>query len=112
MSFTYQGDISSANAIWSSPSWHYRKSLKDKYNKLFLECLAEKEFTKFKSFELIAFYHSRHDCDNLCMLHKILVDSIKGVWVENDGPKFYKGTATFFDPSLPKNTVEYHFIGQ
>lgn len=108
----YTGDITSANKIWSSGHWKIRSNTKQKFEKIFSILLLEAKLKKLSEFSLVTFYNSRHDVDNLSTLQKILVDSMKGVYIEDDSSKCYKSTHTVFDSSLTKGTIEFHIIGR
>lgn len=106
----YTGDISSSNKIWSSSHWRTRSATKQKYEKIFTILLLQYKIKKITEFSLVTFYNTRHDTDNLQTLQKILVDTMKGSYVEDDTSKFYKSTHTIFDSTLPKGTVEFHIL--
>lgn len=61
---------------------------------------------------MFIFYNSRHDCDNLSSLGKIMADTIKGKYLPDDNTKHYKSTHIIFDGDLKKGTVEFHLIGK
>jgi hypothetical protein len=109
---TYNGDISSANKIWSGVHFSVRSAMKNKYAKIFNTLLLEAKVKKMDEMSLVTFYRSRHDVDNLSSLTKVMADCIKGSFIEDDNPKFYKSTHTIFDESLPKGTIEFHLIGK
>jgi len=108
---TFNGDITSANKLWSSPHWSARSATKNKYSKIFKVLLLEAKVKKLEEFSLFIFYSTKHDCDNLSCIGKILVDTMKGVYVPDDDSRYYKSTHTIFDKSLPKGTVEFHIVG-
>jgi Holliday junction resolvase RusA-like endonuclease len=65
-----------------------------------------------QEFSLVTFYNTRHDCDNLSMIAKVLVDCMKDRYVVDDTNSVYKSTHTIFDPKLPRGVVEFHLIGK
>lgn len=108
---TYDGDVTSANKIWEARHWSIRSAIKTKYSKIFKVLLLHAKVTKLSEFSLFIFYSTRHDCDNLFCLAKILVDTMKEVYVPNDDTRYYKSTHTIFDSNLPKGTIEFHLVG-
>lgn len=109
----YDGDITSANVVWSGGHWSQRSATKQKFEKIFTILLLEARITKpLTEFSLVVFYNTKHDCDNLSTIQKIFVDAMKGTYVADDTSKFYKSTHTIFDSVLPKGTVEIHIIGK
>jgi hypothetical protein len=109
---TYTGDITSANKIYSSQHWSIRSALKNKYSKSFKILLLEARVKKMSELSLFTFYNSRHDVDNLFMLNKVMMDTIKGDYLPEDSSKYYKSTHTIFDSDLPKGTVEFNLVGK
>jgi hypothetical protein len=110
--FFYDGEITSANKIWQSPHWAVRSGIKNKYAKIFTILMLEAKFKKVEEMNLVIFYKSRHDVDNLFALMKIWADSIKGTYIPDDSNKYYKSTHIIYDNSLEKGNVEFHLIGK
>lgn len=108
----YDGEITSANVVWSGGHWKKRSDVKQKFEKIFTILLLQAKIKPpLVEFSLVVFYNTKHDCDNLSTIQKIFVDAMKGTYVADDTSKFYKGTHTIFDSNIPKGTVEFHIIG-
>lgn len=110
--FDYSGEIVSFNQVYSGGHWSKRASVKNKYSKSFSILLLEAKVKPLTEMSLIALYSSRHDCDNLGYIMKMLVDTMKDVYIVNDGNKIYKSTHTIYDNSLLKGTIQFHIVGR
>lgn len=110
--FIYDGDITSANSVWSSSHWSKRSATKQKFEKIFTALLLQAKVKTMVEFSVVTFYNTRHDLDNLSTIEKIMCDCLKGTYVQDDSSKFYKSKHTIFDSTLPKGTVEFHLIGK
>jgi hypothetical protein len=108
----WDGEITSTNKFYEARHWTVRSSLKIKYAKIFDALLLQAKVKPMKEISVVTFYCNRMDCDNLSIMTKMLVDTMKGKYIENDGTKFFKMTLTAFDESLPKGTVEFHLLGR
>jgi len=108
----YNGKIASTNEFYEARHWSVRAGLKVKWSKIFDVLLIQAKVKPLKEFSVFIFYSSRHDADNLSIMGKMLVDTMKGKYIENDINRFYKSTHTIHDSSLPKNTFEFHIIGK
>jgi hypothetical protein len=109
---TYDGEISSANKIWSGGHWSQRSAMKTKYHKIFEILLLQAKVKPLKEMSIVTLFNSRHDVDNLFSLSKCLADTIKGKYILEDNNKLYKMTLTAHDDKLPKGVVEFHIIGK
>lgn len=108
----YTGEASSANKIWSSVHWSVRSAIAQKFHNIFGILLLEAKVKPMKEMCIVLFYNSRFDCDNTSTLAKILADTIKEKYLEDDRTEFYKGLALVFDSSLPKNTYEFNILAK
>lgn len=109
-SVTYRGKIFSLNDLYRQGHWGVRKSLKNRYKSDFLALLQEGEVKFCNKFYVAIFYNTRHDPDNVIGVAKVLVDSMKDIYIPDDNKKFYKGIMIFPDETLDKNTVEFLII--
>jgi hypothetical protein len=122
MEFTivYQGQGISWNDIYANSgknAWKIRKSLVDKYKKIFTILILEAKLPWMDEYEVALFYNSRHDLDNCGAMSKILVDVLKqkregGIvtqrgWVYDDSKKYYKKLTIAPDESLENNTFKF-----
>ena len=108
---TYEGKAVSWNTLYSQGHWKKRSDLKIKYQKIFTILLLEAKVKPMDDFMIVIFYNNRMDVDNVSVNSKWLADVIKGAYVEDDSNDLYRGLMIFHDPSLPKNTIEFHIIG-
>lgn len=104
---TYTGVAFSINDIYGSNNWRVRKGVVDKYKNIFIWLIKEQKLPKIDKYIITLFYNSRHDADNTAGVLKVMGDSLKTQWVENDDPRFCKGVASYYDPSLPHNTFKF-----
>jgi len=65
-----------------------------------------------KEMFLVIFFNTRHDCDNIVLTAKFLLDTMKGKYIEDDTSKFYKGIQIVHDSELPKGQLEMHILGK
>lgn len=104
----YSGPGFSLNDIYGSNNWRVRKGVVDKYKNIFIWLIKEQKLPKIDKYIITLFYNSRHDADNTVgAMIKVLGDSLKTEWIEDDGPRFCKGVASYYDPSLPHNTFKF-----
>ena len=59
-----------------------------------------------QKFSLHLRYNSKHDVDNLSLLGKLAVDTMKGRYIPDDTKKHYRGIHVQVDEELPHN----HFV--
>lgn len=102
--FTHSGPVPSNNKAYSGMHWTKRKALADKWHLVFGSYLRAAGVKPMERFTLHLRYNSRHDCDNLSLLQKLAVDTMKGRYVPDDTKKHYRGTHTEVDEALPNNT--------
>ena len=105
---TYSGEIISTNKFYSSGHWTMRSAFKNKFVKIFSTLLLEAKVKPFESFDLRLVYNSRHDLDNLSMMCKVFTDSLKGKYVKDDTPKYFKSLHISHDNTLAKNTIDFY----
>jgi hypothetical protein len=108
---TYTGEVTSMNKVWSATSWHMRSAMKIKFAKIFTVLLHEAKVSEMSEMSVVMFYNSRVDVDNAIVGCKILMDCVKGAYLKDDSSKHYKALFMVHDPALPKNTYQYHLIG-
>lgn len=108
----WDGDIVSTNKFYEARHWSVRSGLKQKFSKIFDVLLLQGKVKPMGEMSLVIFYNNRMDCDNLSIMGKMLVDTMKGKYIENDGNKIYQSTHTIFDKSLPKGVAEIHILGK
>jgi len=89
-----------------------RSALKNKYAKKFRILLTECKAIWLDEFSLVVYYNTLHDCDNIQLMSKICVDTMKKVYIKNDGFNIYKSFHVIKDKSLPKGTIEFNFVGK
>jgi len=117
---TYEGQGLSWNDIYANSgknAWKIRKSLVDKYKKIFTILLLEAKMSWLEAFDLTIEYNSRHDCDNVGCMGKTLVDAMKQEregdtvirkgWVYDDSKKYFKGFHILVNESLENNTFKF-----
>jgi hypothetical protein len=109
---SYDGEIASFNQVYSGSHWGKRAAVKNSYSRIFSTLLLEAKVKPMTAISLIVFYNTKHDVDNLSYVMKMLVDTMKGTYIQNDGNKIYQSTHTIHDPSLPKGLVQFHIIGR
>ncbi len=102
------GKLVSNNQFYSAGHWAIRSALKNKWVKIYSILCLEAKVKPFETFELEMKYNSNHDPDNCVANAKFFLDSIKGVYVEDDSSKFLTGLSIRRDKSLPKNTIEFY----
>lgn len=107
---TYDGEMSSANKVWSSPHWSARSAMKNKYSDIFSILFLQAKIKPIEEMVIVLFYNSRLDVDNTCSGCKVFADSIKGKYIKDDSPRFYKGLFLIYDSDLPKNQYEFQII--
>jgi len=102
------GKLVSNNQFYSAGHWAIRSALKNKWIKIYSTLQAQAGMQPFKSFYLRVLYNSKHDIDNCCANVKFFADAMKGVYVKDDGPEYFKGFSIERNTSLPKNTIEFY----
>jgi hypothetical protein len=108
----YSGKIISFNQLYSGGHWGKRQGYKNTYGKIFSSlCLAAK-IQPMQELFLVVFYNTRHDCDNIVLSAKFLLDVMKGKYITDDSSKYYKGILVHYDSSLPRGVLEFHILGK
>ncbi len=100
----YSGKAPSLNDWYSGKHWYQRQNTKNKYGKIFGDLLEAAGVEKMDRFKVSILFNSRLDTDNVVGLSKILVDTMKGVYIKEDNKKFYRGLLIQPDETLPTNT--------
>lgn len=108
----WDGEIVSTNKFYEARHWTVRAGLKVKYTKIFEPLLLQAKVKPFKELSLVVFYNTRFDVDNLSIMGKMLIDVMKGKYIENDTNKTFVSTHTICDKTLKKGMVEFHLIGK
>lgn len=116
----YKGQGISWNDIYANSgknAWMVRKSIVDKYKKIFTILLLEAKLPWLEEYEVTLRYNSRHDADNAGANVKCLLDCIKqerkdGIvisrgWAYDDSNKFCKAVHLVYDESLENNTFKF-----
>jgi hypothetical protein len=104
---TYQGEIVSSNAFYSSKHWSFRSAAKNKFKEIFTILLLQARVKKFSEFSLELEYRSKHDVDNVGIMAKFFADTLKDKYVVDDTPKYFKSLKITYNPSLAKNTIQF-----
>jgi len=107
----YDGEVISFNKLYSGGHWSKRSGLKTRFHRIFNVLLLEAKVEPMKEMFLVIFYNTRHDCDNIVLTGKFLLDAMKGKYLVDDTSKYYKGIQIVHDSNLPKGTLELHLIG-
>lgn len=108
----YTGEMSSLNSVWSSQHWSIRQAMMKKFHKIYHTLLLEAGMKRMKEMCIVLFYNSRMDVDNTSIAAKVLADTIKEKYIEDDRTEFYKGLVLVHDSSLPKNTYEFNILAK
>lgn len=108
---THKGEIVSDNVFYEARHWTVRSGFKNKYKKIFTILLLESKVKKMSEIALVVRYNTNHDVDNTSIMGKMLVDTMKGIQIENDGKKFYKTRVTQYDSTIEKGTIEFNILG-
>jgi len=116
----YKGQGVSWNEIYGSSgknAWKVRKTLVDKYKKIFTILLLEAKLPWFEEYDLTLFYNSRQDPDNASCSIKMFADAfkqdrlgdtiLKKGWVYDDSKKYCKGVHIIPDETLENNTFKF-----
>lgn len=109
---THEGRIISWNILYSQNHWTKRNALQKDYHKIFTILTKQAKVKKMDEMTILAFYNSKSDVDNVTIMCKWLADVLKESKIEEDDTRFYKGIMVFFDPSLKKNSMEFHILGK
>lgn len=117
---TYTGQIVSHNDIYGSNNWRVRKTIVDKYKKIFGYLFKEAKMPWFEQFGLVIHFNSKHDTDNISELGKLALDVFKekrekGIIVQkghvhDDTKKHSRLFCIVPDETLPINTAVLTFI--
>lgn len=108
----WDGEIVSFNQLYSGGHWSKRSGIKNKFHKIFGGLLLEAKVKPMTEVFLTIFFNTRHDCDNIVLTGKFLLDTMKGTYIPDDTSKYYKGIQIIHDSSLPKGRLELHLIGK
>src|SRR5690349_5785867 len=81
----WDGEIVSTNAFYQSRHWSIRAGHKIKFEKIFDVLLLQAKVKPMKEISLVTFYNNKMDCDNLSIMGKMLIDTMKGKYITNDG---------------------------
>jgi hypothetical protein len=117
---TYSGKGVSWNDIYGSSgknAWKVRKTIVDKYKKIFTYLILEAKLPWIDTFKITLFYNSRLDPDNCGANLKMMLDALKQDrlegkvlkqgWIYDDSKKFCKGVSIIPDESLPTDTYKF-----
>jgi hypothetical protein len=111
-SIIYEGVGVSNNLFYAGGSgqsgWRVRAGIKAKYSKIFGWLI--KPVPKLEQIACLVFFRSKHDCDNVVAMQKLLLDSLKGQKIVDDNTKHVLMTAQIYDPTLKHNTFEFVII--
>jgi hypothetical protein len=110
--FTWDGEIVSTNKFYEARHWTVRSGYKQKFSKIFETLLYQAKVKPLGELSLVIFYNGRMDIDNLSIMGKMLVDTMKDKYILNDGNKIFKSTHSIVDTKLPSGTIEFHIIGK
>jgi hypothetical protein len=102
--FTYSGPGLSLNAFYSGMHWTKRQKLKDSWKLVFRSLLKKAKVEQMQAYKVGLRYRSKHDCDNVIPLFKMLNDELKAGLVPEDSPKYWKELSIAYAPELPTNT--------
>ena len=103
-SFTYSGPGLSSNKWYAGIRWTARIALKKTWAAKLAPLIAAAGFQHMERFTANLRYRSKIDADNTTAMLKLLCDQIKGVYVPDDSPKYFKGFSVDYDDTLPNNT--------
>lgn len=96
------------NQFYRGLKWHYRKKMVDEVRAIVLSSIY-KEGNEFEMFtcpvdiEITCYYVSHpHDSSNICA--KIYEDALKGIFIEDDSPKYVRSmkTSSLIDRQHPR----------
>ncbi len=94
----------SLNDLYSGHHWSKRHKQKIMYVNMFNILLLEARVKFMKEYRVDMTYNSRLDCDNTITALKFLNDSLKGKYVKEDDPRYFKGFSINIDKSLKQDT--------
>ena len=96
------------NNLYSSKHWSTRKKLADNWHNFFASMMASYDKPEIDTFSVQFNVNSRHDIDNVGVMAKLFVDTLKGQgWILEDSPKFFKKlTLESKKGELPSNTYQ------
>lgn len=101
--FAYMGKVVSNNKTYSGMHWAKRNALTDHWHGVFRQLFVAAGLQPMQKFSLSLRFNSRHDVDNLSLLTKWCVDTMKGPYIPDDTKKHYRGISVNADESLPHN---------
>lgn len=108
----YDGKTISDNLFYSAKHWAVRAGMKNDILKYFTIKFLQAKIKPMSEIALVVKYNNRTDCDNNSIIGKMMVDSLKHCgYIVNDDKRFYRTRVTIFDETLPKQTVEFHILG-
>jgi hypothetical protein len=108
-SFTYSGQGLSSNKWYSGMHWTKRQKLKEEWKAKFYPLICASGILPMPALRLSLRYRSKFDADNCTAMIKLLIDQIKGWFIPDDTPKYFRGFAVEYDETLPHNTFIFTF---
>ena len=87
------------NAYWAGKHWSQRKKDADDFHSIVWAELRKQGFPRamFTKPVSISFFHNtRMDIDNHAAIEKMVVDALKGYFLENDSKRFYARKVSAF----------------
>ena len=104
--FEWEKDVVTLNSVYSSANWRVRSNLKNKYHKHFEALISQydKPENPIQSFGVKLLVNSRHDIDNLVIMNKWFVDTLREKeWVVEDNQKHFKKFVIEVEEDRPRN---------
>lgn len=89
----WEKDVVTLNKVYSSPHWTVRSKLKQKYHKMYSDLLdeLEKPEAPIDVFGVELIVNSRQDIDNLVIMNKWFVDTLRDKnWVADDNQSHFR----------------------
>ena len=108
--FTYSGAGLSSNKWYAGIKWAARIALKKTWAAKLAPLIAAAGFQHMERFTAHLRYRSKMDADNTTAMLKLVLDQIKGVWVPEDSPKYFKGFSVSYDDTLPHDTYIFTIV--
>ncbi len=90
---SWEKDVVTLNKVYSSPHWTVRSKLKQKYHTMFNDLLSEleKPSEPIQTFGVELLVNSRQDIDNLVIMNKWFVDTLREEqWVADDNQSHFR----------------------
>ena len=90
---SWEKDVVTLNKVYSSPHWTVRSKLKQKYHTMFNDLLSEleKPSEPIQIFGVELLVNSRQDIDNLVIMNKWFVDTLREEqWVADDNQSHFR----------------------